>query len=61
MLPHLTPEGQSLDEFKAGMLAGIPLGRLNKPEDVAAAILYLSSDEAAMVTGHNLVVSGGAD
>jgi 3-oxoacyl-[acyl-carrier protein] reductase len=61
MLPYLTPEGQSVDEFKAGMLAGIPLGRLNKPEDVAAAILYLSCDEAAMVTGHNLVVSGGAD
>jgi 3-oxoacyl-[acyl-carrier protein] reductase len=60
MLPHLTPEGQSLDAFKAGMRAGIPLGRLNRPEDVAAAIVYLACDDAAMVTGHNLVVSGGA-
>jgi 3-oxoacyl-[acyl-carrier protein] reductase len=60
MLPDLLPEGQSLDDFKVGMRAGIPLGRLNRPDDVASAILYLASDEAAMVTGHNLVVSGGA-
>jgi 3-oxoacyl-[acyl-carrier protein] reductase len=60
MLPELMPDGQTLEDFKAGMRAGIPLGRLNEPEDVAGAILYLASDEAAMVTGHNLVVSGGA-
>lgn len=59
MIQHLTPEGQSVDEYKAVMRESIPLGRLNHPKDVAAAIVYLASAEAAMVTGHNLVVSGG--
>ncbi len=36
-----------------------PLRRLAEPEDVAAAILYLASPAAAMVTGHTLPVDGG--
>jgi 3-oxoacyl-[acyl-carrier protein] reductase len=59
MLPQLAPIGQSLEEFKEGMRAGIPLGRLNQPRDVAAAILFLASADAQMITGHNLVVDGG--
>lgn len=37
----------------------IPTGRVGHPEDVAAALLFLASDEAAMVTGHTLAVDGG--
>jgi 3-oxoacyl-[acyl-carrier protein] reductase len=37
----------------------IPTGRVGEPQDVAAALLYLASPEAAMVTGHTLVVDGG--
>jgi len=37
----------------------IPTGRVGEPRDVAAALLYLASPEAAMVTGHTLVVDGG--
>ncbi|HEX2057132.1 MAG TPA: SDR family oxidoreductase [Actinomycetota bacterium] len=37
-----------------------PLGRLATPEDVAAAVDFLTSDAAALVTGHTLVVDGGA-
>ena len=40
--------------------AGIPLGRLGMPEDVANACLYLASDEASFLTGVNLNISGGA-
>ena len=36
-----------------------PLGRLGQPEDVAAACHFLASDEAAFITGQNLVVDGG--
>jgi NAD(P)-dependent dehydrogenase (short-subunit alcohol dehydrogenase family) len=41
-------------------LKGVPLGRFGEPEDVAAAVLFLASDEAAYITGADLVVDGGA-
>jgi len=42
-----------------GMRRGIPLRRLGRPEDVAGAVAYLASEEAAYVTGQVLSVSGG--
>ena len=46
-------------QFAAFVLDSIPLGRLGKPEDVAAAVLYLVSPGASMVTGTSLIVDGG--
>lgn len=44
---------------REGAVAQTPLGRLGVPEDVAAGVLYLASDEASFVTGHVLAVNGG--
>jgi NAD(P)-dependent dehydrogenase (short-subunit alcohol dehydrogenase family) len=45
--------------FRAAEAARIPIGRLIEPGEVAAAIAYLASDEAASVTGASLAVDGG--
>ena len=47
------------DEQKKRLNAAIPLGRMGQPSDVAAAVAYLASDEAAWVTGATLHVNGG--
>jgi NAD(P)-dependent dehydrogenase (short-subunit alcohol dehydrogenase family) len=46
-------------EFRAFVDTMIPLGRIGKPDDVAAAVLYLASPAANMVTGTSLLVDGG--
>jgi len=48
------------EERRKEIIASIPLGRLGKPEDVAEAVLFLSSDEASFITGEILDVNGGA-
>ena len=47
------------DELKDAMLANTPLGRFGDPEDVARAVRFLASDEAAFITGDVLLVDGG--
>jgi 3-oxoacyl-[acyl-carrier protein] reductase len=47
------------DELKDQMLAATPLGRFGDPEDVAAAVRFLCSDEASFITGEVLLVDGG--
>jgi 3-oxoacyl-[acyl-carrier protein] reductase len=47
------------EKAKEAMMGGIPLGRAGKPEDVANAVLFLVSDQAAYITGQVLKVDGG--
>jgi len=47
------------DELKQAMLDNTPLGRLGDPGDVAGAVRFLASDEAAFITGEVLLVDGG--
>jgi 3-oxoacyl-[acyl-carrier protein] reductase len=47
------------DELKQAMLDNTPLGKLGDPKDVAGAVRFLASDEAAFITGEVLLVDGG--
>ncbi len=51
--------GEDTPEMRAKFLSTIPLGRFSTPEDIANASVFLSSDEAAMITGVALEVDGG--
>jgi 3-oxoacyl-[acyl-carrier protein] reductase len=46
-------------EVREKMLATIPLAHMGKPDDVAAAVKFLASEDAAYITGHVLDVNGG--
>lgn len=47
------------EKLHASLARAIPLRRLGRPEDVAAAVAFLASDDAAYITGQTLSVSGG--
>lgn len=47
------------EDLRQAMLAGIVLGRLGRPEDVAGAVLFLASELSGYITGQVLVVDGG--
>ncbi len=47
------------DEQKAGILAQVPAGRMGEPAEIAAAVLFLASEEAGYVTGATLHINGG--
>jgi len=46
---------------RAAILGSVPAGRMGSPQEIAAAALFLSSPEAAYVTGATLHVNGGMD
>lgn len=47
------------EDQKAGLLSNIPVGRLGKPEEIAAVVVFLASDAAAYVSGETIHVNGG--
>lgn len=63
ILPGMTAteavEKHLTDDFRSLFLRHIPLGRIGLPEEIAAAVVYLASDESAYTTGQILTISGG--
>ena len=57
--PGPTQTGWIDEEFEKVVVPLIPMGKLIKPEDIAEAILFLSSELAGMITGQVIKVSGG--
>ena len=55
----MTAANHALPEVHNLRISRTPLGRMGTPEDIAAGILYLASDESAFVTGSELVIDGG--
>jgi 3-oxoacyl-[acyl-carrier protein] reductase len=47
------------DEQRSAMMTTVPLARPGSPEDIARAVAFLASDDAAYITGHTLDVNGG--
>jgi NAD(P)-dependent dehydrogenase (short-subunit alcohol dehydrogenase family) len=59
MINGLFATQQETDKAKSQFESLIPLGRLGRPEEIAAAALFLASDESSFVAGIDLLVDGG--
>lgn len=59
-LRGLAPEGQE-QELLEGEATKVPMGRLGRPTEIAAAVLFLASGESSFMTGSELFVDGGAE
>jgi len=59
MLENFMEAAGNKEKLRAAFTKAIPLGRMGRPEDLPGAILFLSSDDAAFITGQVISVSGG--
>ncbi len=57
--PMLRPALDIHENLGKEVVSKGPIGRLGQPEEIAEAVIWLSSDAASFVTGHNMAVDGG--
>ena len=48
-------------ELLAGIAAGVPMGRVGRPEEIASAVAFLATDQSSFMTGAELFIDGGAE
>jgi NAD(P)-dependent dehydrogenase (short-subunit alcohol dehydrogenase family) len=60
-LADQTSPGESITQFRADRIAGIPLGRFGEPDEIANVALFLASDLASFTTGSTVTADGGAN
>ena len=58
LLSNVVPEDSP--DAVASLARSVPVGRLGRPEDVAAAVVYLASEEASWITGQTVGLNGGS-
>ena len=59
--PTNTPMMQGIpQEWADAIIAGVPMGRMAEPEDIAKVAVFLASDDSGFVTGQNVAVNGGS-
>lgn len=58
-LSGLAPDPEQAAGFGEGLAAQVPLGRLGRPEEIAAAVAFLASGQSSFITGSSLYVDGG--
>ena len=58
-LNNLLASGEAGQERKKMISTAIPLGRLGEPDEIAAAVVFLASDDASYITGTELFIDGG--
>jgi 2-hydroxycyclohexanecarboxyl-CoA dehydrogenase len=59
MLAEITGAGEQGAKVIEAMRRAVPMKRLGRPDDVAAAVAFLASEQAGFITGQTLSVSGG--
>ncbi|MFF3164807.1 glucose 1-dehydrogenase [Streptomyces sp. NPDC003273] len=60
-LNNLAPDDEQAAQLRDTLAAGVPLGRMGRPEEVANLALFLATDQSSYITGAEIYVDGGAN